>query len=555
MSERVRSVFPPAVWLRSYEAKWLGADLLAGITLAAYAIPVSLAYAGLAGLPPVVGLYGYLLGGIGYALFGTSRQLAVGPTSAISLTVGATLAVMSDGDPARALQIGTLAALTTTVFCVIAWLLKLSTLTSFISETILLGFKAGAGLTIASTQLASFFGTPAGGSGVFSRTAFAIGHLGELHPATTVVGVAALVMLVIGGRFFPGRPVALVVVALSIVLVATTSLRETGLTLVGTVPAGLPELGLPTLRMRDVDGIAPLALACVLLAYIEGVSAARTFADKHGYELDARQELLGLGGANLLVAFGGGYPVAGGLSQTAVNDQAGAKSPLALVFASATLALCLLFLTGLVANLPKAVLAAIVLYAVSDLIKLREIAKLRRVSRFEFRVAMVALAGVLVFGVLNGVLLAAIASITLLLRRASFPHVAFLGRIPGTQRFSDMAASPENEPVAHVILFRAEAALLYFNVDHVRAMVLARVSTTAGVRSVIADLSASANVDLAGARMLASLQAELAARGIAFRIVEARSDVRQMLHASGLEDQLGGVDRETSLADAVEASR
>jgi MFS superfamily sulfate permease-like transporter len=196
----------------------------------------------------------------------------------------------------------------------------------------------------------------------------------------------------------------------------------------------------------------------VLLAYIEGVSAARTFAVKHGYPLDVRQELLGLGVANLLVAFGGGYPVAGGLSQSAVNEKAGAKTPLALLFASATLGLCLAFLTGLVQNLPKAVLAAVVLVAVKGLIDLRGIAKLWRVSRLEFTVAMVALAGVLLLGILQGVLLAAVASILMLLRRAAAPHVAFLGRIPNTRRFSDLERHPDNEPPAGVLAFRVESS-------------------------------------------------------------------------------------------------
>jgi sulfate permease, SulP family len=547
--------FPMAAWLRAYELRWLHLDLVAGITLAAYAIPVSLAYAGLAGLPPQVGLYGYLLGGVGYAVFGSSRQLAVGPTSAISLTVGVTLTELGGNDPSRALQIAALAAFTVAGLCVIAWLLRLSTLTNFISETILLGFKAGAGLSIASTQLAAFIGVPAGGDDFFSRLVHVARHLGEFRPATVLVGAAALALILLGERFLPGRPVALIVVVLATAGVALTPLQTAGLTLVGAVPAGLPAFGLPGLRLRDVDGILPLAFACVLLAYIEGVSAARTFAARHDYPLDVRQELLGLGSANLLVAFGGGYPVAGGLSQSAVNDKGGAKTPLALIFASGALALCLLFLTGLVATLPKAVLAAIVLVAVAGLIDIPAIARLRRVSRLEFRVAMVALGGVLVFGILNGVLIAAAASLLLLLRRASFPQVAFLGRIPGTRRYSDIAVSPDNERVPGVLAFRVEAALLYFNAEHVRSTVLERISSErAPIRLVVCDLSASANVDLAGARMLAELAKDLAARGVAFQLVEARSAVREILRASGLDAKLGTVERETSLADVVDAA-
>jgi sulfate permease, SulP family len=266
-----------------------------------------------------------------------------------------------------------------------------------------------------------------------------------------------------------------------------------------------------------------------------------------------RQELLGLGVANLLVAFGGGYPVAGGLSQSAVNEKAGAKTPLALLFASVTLGLCLAFLTGLVQNLPKAVLAAIVLVAVKGLIDLRGIAKLWRVSRLEFTVAMVALAGVLLLGILQGVLLAAVASILMLLRRAAAPHVAFLGRIPNTRRFSDLARHPDNEPPAGVLAFRVESSLLYFNAEHVMRTVLERVRVEgSGVRAVVCDLSSSPYVDLAGARMLASLGDELGKDRVALCVAEARSTVRDLLRAEGLEAKVGRIDRFTSVADAIE---
>jgi len=548
-----KAFFPPAQWLPAYESRWLGADLVAGITLAAYAIPVSLAYAGLAGLPPQVGIYGYLLGGLGYALFGSSRHLAVGPTSAISLMVGGTVGQMAGGDAVLYGQIATLAGLVLATMSLLAWLLRLSTLSSFISETILLGFKAGAGLTIASTQLAAFFGVPGGGDHFFVRLLTVGKQLVDLNPATTAVGVAALALLLIGDRLLPGRPVALMVVVLSILAVSLTPLGRAGLAVVGNVPSGLPALGPPRLRPRDVDGVIPLAFGCLLLAYIEGVSAARTFAVKHGYPLDARQELLGLGMANLLVAFGGGYPAAGGLSQSAVNEKAGAQTPLALVFASVTLGLCLVFLTGLVQNLPKTVLAAIVLVAVKGLIDVREMARLRRVSRFEFRVAMVAFVAVLLEGVLRGVLFAALVSILMLLRRAAGPHVAFLGRIPGTRRFSDLQRHPDNERIEGVLAFRVEASLLYFNVENVLRAVLDQLrSEGSSVRLVVCDLSTSPYVDLAGARMLESLSDELAKRNVLLRVTDARASVRDLLRAQGADEKVGGVNRFASVADVVD---
>jgi SulP family sulfate permease len=548
-----KAVFPPAQWLPTYQARWLGADLVAGITLAAYAIPVSLAYAALAGLPPQVGIYGYLLGGLGYALFGSSRQLAIGPTSAISLMVGGTVGQMAGGDAVLYGQIATLAGFVLASMSLLAWLLHLSTLTSFISETILLGFKAGAGLTIASTQLAALFGVPGGGDHFFVRLLTVARQLGGLNPATTAVGFAALALLLLGERTLPGRPVALMVVVLSILSVSLTPLGQAGLAVVGSVPSGLPTLGLPHLRPREVDGVIPLAFGCLLLAYIEGVSAARAFAVKHGYPLDVRQELLGLGMANLLVAVGGGYPAAGGLSQTAVNEKAGAQTPLALVFASAALGLCLVFLTGLVHNLPKAVLAAIVLVAVKGLIDVREMARLRRVSRFEFGVAMVAFAAVLLEGVLRGVLFAALVSILMLLRRAAHPHVAFLGRIPGTRRFSDLQRHPDNERIEGVLAFRVESSLLYFNVENVIHAVLDQVRCeSSGVHLVVCDLSTSPYVDLAGARMLASLSDELTKRNVRLRVSNAHAAVRDLLRAAGVDERVGGINRFASVADVID---
>jgi sulfate permease, SulP family len=547
-----RALFPPAQWLPEYQPRWLRSDIVAGITLAAYAIPVSLAYAGLAGLPPQVGVYGYLLGGLGYALFGSSRQLAVGPTSAISLMVGGTIAHMAGDDAVRYGQIATLAALTVALLCVVAWLLRLSTLTNFISETILLGFKAGAALSIAATQLPALFGVPGGGDNFFERLWILGAQLGGLNPVSLALGLAAVMLLLCGERYFPGRPAALGVVTLSIVAVSVTSLRESGITLVGSVPAGLPPIGLPDIRLRDVDGLLPLACGCVLLAYIEGVSAARTFAAKYNYPLDVRQELLGLGSANLLAALAGGYPVAGGLSQSAVNDQGGAKTPLSLVVACGTLALCLLFLTNLVHDLPKAVLAAIVLVAVAGLINLREMKHLWRVSRFEFGVAMIAFAGVLLLGILKGVLLAAIATILLLLRRAAHPNVAFLGRIPKTQRFSDLARHSDNERIPGVLIFRVEASLMYFNADNVRQMILNRIRTEESVRLVIGDLSNSPYVDLSGARMLAKLSDDLAEWGATLRLTEIHAEARDLLRAENLEAKVGRIDRFTSVNDVVE---
>jgi high affinity sulfate transporter 1 len=527
--------------LAHYQPAWLTGDFVAGVTLAAYAIPVALAYATLAGLPPQVGIYGYLLGGLGYALLGSSRQLAVGPTSAISLMIAGTVGDMAGGDAAHYAQIASLAGFTVALLCLISWLFRLSVLVRLISDSILVGFKAGAGLTIIMTQLPSLFGVSGGGHNFFERAVLLLGQLGQVQYLVLAIGLLAIAVLLGGERAFPGRPVALVVVVLAIAAASVFGLPALGIPTTGEIPQGLPSLALPAVRLRDVDGIFPLAAGCLLLAYIEGVSAARSFATKHGYELDSRQEFLGLGAANLFAALGHGYPVAGGLSQSAVNDKAGARSPLALIFASLTLAACLLFLANYLENLPKAVLAAIVFTAVLGLIDIRGLLRMWRISKPDFLAAIIALAAVLLLGILQGILLAATASVLILLARASQPHVAFLGRIPGTNSFSDLARHPENEQLPHVLIFRPEASLLYVNAETVLQAVLERLRSAApGIRMIVCDLSASPYIDLAGSRILRLLHAEVAPRGIGLRVVGARGRVRDLLRADGIGELVGG---------------
>ncbi|MBY5340976.1 SulP family inorganic anion transporter [Rhizobium leguminosarum bv. viciae] len=538
------SFLPPTQWLPHYSPSYLGADMVAGITLAAYAIPVSLAYATLAGLQPQVGIYGYLLGGLGYALLGSSRQLAVGPTSAISLMIASSIALMAGDDALRYAQIASLAAFTVAGLALISWALRLSVLVRLISDSILVGFKTGAGLTIAMTQLPSLFGVTGGGHNFFERLLLILGQLGGTNPIVLAVGLTAILAIVAGDRLFPGRPVALAVVCISIAAATLLGLPAMGVPITGAIPSGLPSLHGPSLRLRDVEGIVPLAGGVLLLAYIEGVSAARSFAAKHGYALDPRQEFLGIGAANLFAGLGQGYPVAGGLSQSAVNDKVGARSPLALVFASITLAICLLFLTGLLENLPKAVLAAVVLTAVAGLINFPELRRMSRVSRVDFYAATIALVAVLLLGILQGILLAALASIIMLLIRASRPHVAFLGRIPGTCDYSDVDLHPENEPLGHAIAFRPESNLIYVNADTVLQAVLERVEAEKvnDLKLVVCDLSASPVLDLAGSGMLHKLHAELATQKVPLRVVGARGRTRDLLQADNLEEKLGGVE-------------
>ena len=540
-------------WLPGYDRAWLRPDLVAGITLAAYAVPVSLAYATLAGLPPQAGLYCYLAGGIAYALFGTSNQVAVGPTSAISILIGSAIGAMAAGDAAHQWQLAMFAAILAGVIGVIAWLLKLGGIVSFVSETILSGFKVGAGLVIATTQFPKLFGISSGGSNFFTRIIELVRHLGDVNTPSLAVGLGCLALLILGERYLPGRPVALGVVVLSIAVMALAPLETLGVKTVGAIPSGLPLPGWPDVRLKDTDGLLGLALACFLLSYIESISVARTFGLKHRYPVDPNQELLAVGISNFAAGVASGYPLAGGMSQSAVNEKAGARTPLALVFASGAIGVVLLFLTGMMSNLPQPVLAAVVLMAVKDLIRLKELRHYQRFSRLEFNVAIAAVIGVLLFGILMGILLAAIFSLLLLLKQASRPRITVLGRFPGTDRFGEISRYPEAEQVPGVLALRVESAFLYFNTQNI----LEEIVRLAGeqqppVTRVVIDLSTSPNFDLAGVRMLNELRERLSDSKIALCLAEMHGTVRDLLEAEGHFHLLENVGRRVGIAECID---
>jgi SulP family sulfate permease len=550
--EKLPKYIPSIKWLSEYSFKLFGYDSVSGLTLAAYGIPVSLAYATLAGLPPQYGIYGYLIGGVCYAFLGTGKQLAIGPTSAISMVIGVTLATLSNGDVQRWIDLASLTAFIFALMSILAYILRLSSIINFISETVLVGFKAGAAITIGLTQLPKLFGVPGGGDSFISRLATLFSQLSGTHYPVLIFGLLAIALLITGDKLIPGKPVAIIVVALSVLIITFTPLGTMGFKTVGIIPIGLPKLHLPALNFKDIGSILPLAFACFLLAYIEAVSAAKTLAQKNGYDIDARQELLALGVTNLVTSLGHGYPVTGGLSQSAVNEKAGAKTPVSLIVASIAIGICLLFFTGLLKNLPTVILAAIVLVAIKGLVDIKEMRRLFRVNRFDFVIAMTALISVIVFGILTGVLIAALFSLTLIIRTVSSPHIAFLGRIPGTNRYTDIKRHPDNELLPGVILLRVESALVYFNVTNVYHTVWTKVLDAGPtLKTVIFDLSTSAYIDSSGARLIKRLYKNLEARGIAFKVAEAHSEVRDILRFEDVEHLLGHVGRRDTLHDIV----
>src|SRR6266404_5600250 len=549
----LHNIFPVLKWLRAYQPNWLRADLIAGVTLAAYLMPAGLADASLANLPPEAGLYACLFSGLVFWLFCSSRHTAITVTSAISVLVGASLGDLAGGDASRFGALASCTALIVGGLGFIAWLAKAGVIVNFISESVLVGFKSGIALFIASTQLPKLFGFKGSHGDFWERSGYFFSHLGETNMASLLLGLGALAVLLLGKRFLKNKPVSLFVVIASIIIASSMDLGRLGVKLLGQVPQGLPPFGLPAVHISDLNDLLPLALGCFLLGTVETAALGRMFAVKHRYRFDPNQELLGIASANVMAGLGHGFPVSGGMSQSLVNESGDARTPLSGFIAALLMLLIVLFVSGALRYLPQPVLAAIVLMAVTGLFNVAALRHFWRADRAEFVVAIAALLGVLGSGLLRGVLIGAIISVVQLLRRASRPHVAFLGRIPGTRRFSDMARHPDNEPVSGALLVRVESSLLYFNAEHVRDAVAARLRAEATPpKIVILDLSASPHMDIQACGVVMNMADDIKAAGACLQIVEARSSVRDRLRAEGIEEHGSQVNRFTSVADAVE---
>ena len=544
---------PALRWLPTYERSWLRGDLVAGITLAAYLLPAGLGDASLAQLPPEAGLYACLFSGLVFWLFCSSRHTVITVTSAISLLVGASLAEIAGGDASRfgALAAGT--AMLVAIIALIAWAVRAGAIVNFISESVMVGFKCGVALFLASTQLPKLFGLSGAHGNFWENTRHFLAHLYETNPASLAIGFAALAVLILGRIFVKHKPVSLFVVIGGVAASSLLGLDARGVKLLGKVPQGLPAVGIPDVYWTDFNELLPLALACFLLAAVETAAIGRTFTAKHGGRLDANQEFLALAASNLAAGLGRGFPVSGGMSQSLVNEGSGARTPLSGALAAAFILLVVLFLSHLLSALPQPVLAAIVLMAVVGLFQIEALTHLWFASRPDFVAAMATLLGVLGSGLLRGVMIGAAISLVQLMHHTSRPNVAVLGRIPGTRRFSDKERHPDNEATPGALIFRPESSLVYFNIDHVCMTILDRVlHETNPPRLVVLDLSASPYVDLQSAHALSSLADDLNKGGSRLQVVEARSTVRDRLRGEGLDLRLGGVNRFMSVGDAVD---
>lgn len=557
---------PAWLWgsLRGYRRSWLRRDLVAGLTVWAVLIPESLAYASIAGVSPVVGLYAAIPALLLYPVLGSSRHLVVGPMSATAaLSAGVVGGIVSSGSgefPAYtvglALAVGTLA--------VLAGLLRLGFLANFISEPVLKGFIVGMALVIIVGQLPKLFGVEGGEGNFFQKLWEVLTSLGDTNGWSALVGLGCLALVLVLRRTAPLVPGSLAAVVLGIVLSAVLDLEDRGVVVVGHIDAGLPAPGVPDLNaVSDVPLLLSGAAGVMLVGFAEGLGAAKTYARRDGYRIDANRELAGLGAANLGAGFLNGMVVNGSLSKTAVNAGAGARSQVSGWTVAALTVLTLLILTPLFAELPEPVLAAVVIAAVIELVDIGGLRRLYevnsaalasiygRAARADFICAVGAMLGVLFFDTLPGLLIGVVLSVVLLLARTAHPHVAVLGRVAGgTGQWVDVARDPGSSPVDGVVVVRVESPLYFANADAVQDRLL-ELAGADGVHALVFDAATVPSVDVTAAGMLRDTAAELAARGVRLLAVGDVGQVRDVLRRAGAAEVL---DRLYPTVDAAVAA-
>jgi sulfate permease, SulP family len=527
--------------LHGYERKWLGGDLIAGLTVWAVLVPEALAYASIAGVSPVVGLYAAPGALILYAALGSSRQLVTGPMAATAALSAATVAELVPVGSDKFVAMTAALAITTGLAALLAGVLRLGFLANFISEPVLKGFIVGLALTILIGQVPKLLGISKGTGNFFEQLWHVITHLGDTQGAILLVGALSLAVILLLRRFAPAVPGSLVAVGLGIVAVKLLNLDHHGVAIVGPIKSGLPTLGFPNVGLHDIGGLAAGGIGVMLVGFAEGLGAAKTYAAREHQEIDANRELLGLGGANIAAGFSAGMVVNGSLSKTAVNASAGGRTQLSGLFVAALTILTLIALTGLFEDLPEATLAAVVIAAIIELVDVPALVELYHAyskrlgrefgftARPDFIAAIAALLGVTVFDTLPGLFIGIAISLLLLVYRASRPYVATLGLEPGGEgRYSDIDRHPENLAPEQIAVLRVESGMYFANAEPVRSRILAAAEVD-GIGAVVLDAVTVPFIDVTSARMLAALEEQLREQGIRLLIARAVGQVRDVL--------------------------
>ena len=553
----LRRWLPIVSQLEGYDRHQLRADLSAGVTVGVMLIPQGMAYALIAGVPPVYGLSASLVPLVVYALIGTSRHLAVGPVALVAFLVAAAVAPLADGDPQRYVVLTWLLASMVGVLQIAMGLLRFGFLTNFLSHPVLAGFTSAAALIIGASQLGHLLGINLPRSSHIHDILPAIaGQLGSVHVPTLLAGVAGIIVLVGLRRIKPTFPGALVVVGLSTLLVWAFGLHEADMRIVGTVPGGLPAPVVPA--MWDVQAmwaLLPVALTIALVGFMESYAVSKVYAARHRYDVAPNHELVGLGAANFVGAFFQAFPVTGGFSRTAVNAQAGARTVLAGVFSAVSIALTLLFLTDLFYYLPNAVLAAIVLVAVANLLDWKEAQHLWRTDRRDFAMLAVTFAATLALGIEAGILVGVLASLTALVYASSRPHAAVCGRIPGTRVYRNIERHPEVEILPEVTVFRIDATLSFVNAEFLRDRVRELVEDGPPPYGFVFDFHAVNGVDSTALHQLEQIVQLLRDKGITPYCAGVKGPVMDRFRRVGLDHRIGTDHIHLEVASAVEAAR
>ena len=545
---------PITEWLPHYPRTNLRGDVVAGIALAGLLIPEAMGYAGIAGLPPQAGLYATAFGLLAYAVFGSSRQLAVSPTSASAAILAATVAPLAAENAGKSVVLAAAVSLVVGLLFLIAGTLKLGFISDFISKPVMKGFVFGIALTIVIKQLPKLLGIEKGTGPSYMQLWHTLTHAAQSNLWTLATAAAALAVLFLVDRFVPRVPGALLVLVAGIVISRVFQLHTHGVDIVGAIPAGLPHPNFPILTWSDWLQAAPAAVGLALVLYAESLGAARTFANKNGYDIDANEELRALAVANATSAIFHGMIVGGGTSGTAANDSNGAKSQVSIITASLMAMITLLFLTGWFYHLPEAVLAAIVVHAVRHLLDLRELRRFRRIRRIDYRESLAAIAGVIAFGILNGLLLAVILTLIALMRYLAESHVAVLGRLQGTREYVDVLRHPEAEQFPGILMLRIERMLFFANADGVRQIIRDLVAkATPAPKVLILNCELIPVLDVTAIDVLQQMLASVTEKHIRMVLAGVRDPVRDRLAKASLLTTIGEENIFRSVDHAVDA--
>jgi SulP family sulfate permease len=526
--------------LRRYRRSWLRPDALAGITVAAYLIPQVMAYAAVAGLEPVAGLWAIIGSLLVYTVFGSSPQLSVGPESTTALMTAVTIAPLAAGDPARYAVLAATLALLVGALCLLAAAARLGFLADLLSRPVLVGYMAGVAVIMIVGQLGKITGVPVDGDSVLATLRSFLAGLGEVHVPTLLLGAGVLAFLLVAGRLLPKLPVPLVAVLLATAAVGVLSLRDHGVQLVGTIAAGVPVPGLPDVSGADVAALLLPAIGVAVVGYSDNVLTARSFATRNSYRIDANAELLALGTANVAAGLAHGFPVSSSASRTAIGDSLHSRSQVHSLVAVAAVVAVLLAGRPLLASFPMAALGALVVYAALRLIELGEFRRIGAFRRSELALTMATTAGVLLLDVLYGVLVAIGLSILDLLRRLARPHDGILGEVPGVAGMHDIDDYPGATRIPGLVVYRYDAPLCFANAENFRRRALAAVDESpTPVEWFLLNAEANVEVDVTAVDALENLRAELGRRGIVFAMARVKQDLRDILAKAGFLQRVG----------------